>query len=316
MHEELVRMSDEKRIRSLENIRVTYPRQKKVIDEIQRCREKSKYTREPQCMLIYGNPGVGKSTIKEIYLSRENVTGIKNENNPVLVMNSPILATIKSMLSSMLNTLGDPASEKGTVQTMSNRLKKMMEKKGIELVIIDEFQRLIDCNSRRILKDVAETITLIMEETKIPFVFIGLPLAQQVFKSEEYLARRCMKQESFEAFNWNSEFLTFLKIVDKNLPLYNRSNLTDEDRAFKIHTATNGVAHYVMTLIKESAEMAIKNKCETITDHLLAAAYRENLRSIIQKKNPFGPDNDGWEPDKTKENLKEKKSSLREVLKT
>ena len=317
MKSEYEKMNDEERIRLLETIRIVYPRQTSVVEEIKQCREKSKYSREPRCMFIYGRPGVGKSTIKDLYLDQCKVDQQDeiNYKNPILSMNSPVQATVKSLLSEMLRSLGDPAFDKGTTQAMSARLEHLIKVKEIELIILDEFQRLIDIKSNKVLRDVAEKLTIIINNTKVPFVFIGLPIALEVFKSEEYFGRRCMIRKEIKAFEWGPEFIKFIEMIERELPLLDKSNLTNNETAYSIYQATNGIAHYIMTLIKEGAELAIKKKTERILPQFLACAYMNQVKNIIGRPDPFGYFNETKNPiDKEIINQGNKKYDVRDAL--
>ena len=141
----------------------------------------------------------------------------------------------------------------------------------------------------------AETLTIFMNNTRIPMVLIGLPMAKEVFNNEEYLARRFLLQKEITPFQWRTEadkqeFINFLTMIENSLPLGERSHLYGEEMAFDIHRATDGISHYVMTLIKESFELAIESGSERISAAFLAKVFDEQLRNVFKSRaNPFIP---------------------------
>jgi hypothetical protein len=72
------------------------------------------------------------------------------------------------------------------------------------------------------------------------------------------------------------------------LPFEERSNLADDEIAYRFYCATNGVIDFIMKLVRRAAELAIErgsNKLDLIT---LARAYKERLAPMDPKRqNPF-----------------------------
>ena len=52
----------------IKDLRIIHPRFKRALDLIQKCHESTKNSKDPQCMLITGVSGSGKSTIFDAYI--------------------------------------------------------------------------------------------------------------------------------------------------------------------------------------------------------------------------------------------------------
>lgn len=323
----------EERILKAEAIYVLSPDLKKVKDTIQHCHQYSRYSREPKCLLITGRPGVGKTTLAEYYMKDypriETDEGLKV---PVLYVKIEVPATPKSLVSALLSSLGDPAAEKGNIGSQTRRLRKFLKDLKTELIILDEFQHFIDRDSLKVLKTISDWLKLLIDNSKIPVVLMGMPYSRIILdtRGNEQLKRRFSLRRSIEPFGWGGtkekqkDFRSFLKLVDEKMPFNKRANLFDRTMAFRFYCATNGVISYVMDIVRMAAVSAIEQSLDKVTLELLADAYDNSLASAYpDKQNPFScefkelkvlPFAD-WLPElKNLKDLNDKENSASEVL--
>lgn len=286
--------STEERMRLVEQIYISYPRLDEIMHRIEHCHQFSKISAEPENMLIRGETGAGKTTIYKRY--EQQFQRYETENGttvPVLSATIPVPATVKSLVTKLLLNLGDPLAEKGTVVNQTVRIKRLMETCGVELIILDEFQHFIDRDSLKILKTVADWLKDLLNETRIPIVLIGMPNCDDILEANTQLKRRFSVRESLEPFGWNThqqqqDFRKFLRIVDTKLPLAKRSNLADQEMAYRFFCATNGVVANVMQIVRRAAAVAIERSLETLDLAILAETYKDRLATNNPKmKNPF-----------------------------
>src|SRR5882724_186368 len=164
-----IEQSQFERKRLVEQIYINFPRLNQVKRQIEHCHFHSKIAAEPECLLITGHQGAGKTTTCRSYARRYprevNRTGVRV---PVLATAIPVPATTKSLVSKLLTALGDPAAERGTVVIQTLRLKRLMKECGVELIILDEFQHFIDRDSNLVLNTVANWLNDLLNETNIP----------------------------------------------------------------------------------------------------------------------------------------------------
>lgn len=287
-------MSIEERIRLVEQIYISYPRLEAVIKKIEHCHSHAKHSAEPECLLITGETGAGKTTLYKRYEQRfpRRVTE-DGTTVPVLSVSIPVPATNKSLVTTLLVALGDPVAGRGTVINQTLRLKWLVKGCGVEVIILDEFQHFIDKDSRKILQNVSDWLKDLLNETGIPVVLIGMPNSEQILEANKQLKRRFASRESLVPFGWDTssgqvEFRKFLKVLDGRLPLLERSHLSDTEMAYRIYCATDGTVAYVMKLVRRATAIALEQGDERLTLEILARSYDERLAADDpERKNPF-----------------------------
>jgi len=286
------------RLALIEKVFIRYPRLKKLRAKIDFCRKFSKIAAEPECMLIIGTRGAGKSTLTEWYASEFPARELPEKTIvPILVVLVPSPATVKGLASAMLEALGDPAADKGTVSSLTLRLRKYIRGCEVELIILDEFQHFDDRQTKNVLKTISDWLKNLINETRRPIVLVGMPGCESVLenKGNEQLKRRFSAREEIAPFAWdaraqNDEFRQLLKEIDDALPLLKNSHLADEETAFLIHSATDGIIIYVMKLLRWAAKLAIETGTEQIDYSILARAYEKRVAQDFPKRpNPFNP---------------------------
>ncbi len=290
------KLTKNERLLMTENVFIKYPHLKHLHAKIDFCRQFSKRSAEPECMLITGTQGAGKTTLTEWYAGDFPVRQSPEKRiTPVLVVNVPSPAAVKGLGSAMLEALGDPAADKGAISSITLRLKGYIKDCEVELIILDEFQHFDDRQSRKVLKTISDWLKNLINETRVPIVLVGMPGCESVLENRgnEQLKRRFSTRERIANFPWDTaehitEFRQLLKGIDDALPLLRNSHLADTETAFLIHSATGGVINYVMKLLRWAALMAIESGVERIEHSLLAQAYEERLAQDFPKvPNPF-----------------------------
>lgn len=292
--DEMVAMPITQRVAIAESIYIGYPRFEEILDKISYCHEFSNITAEPECLLITGPTGAGKSTLKKLY-ERSHPRQVLPTMTKVPIVSGiiPVPATVKSLVQHLLVQLKDPLALKGTAVAQTERLKMFLSDCQVELIVLDELQHFIDRDSKRILKTVSDWLKALIEETRIPVVLLGLPEAEGVIDSNEQLSRRFANRYILQPFSFDTrehieEFRTFLHLLDMKLPLSKPSHLADFDMACRIYYASDGVVGYVMKLVRKAAYYAIKSGTEHVDLPVLAQAFERHVQSDkYQKSNPF-----------------------------
>lgn len=299
------------RMARVERLFINFPRLSRIREKIAYCHQHSKVAAEPECLLITGQTGAGKTTLCQLYARqfprRATEAGIAV---PVLATSIPVPATAKSLVTRLLVALGDPLADRGTTVNQTLRLLGLIRACGVELIILDEFQHFIDRDSNHILLTVANWLKDLLNEASIPMILTGMPYSDIILQANAQLERRFQMRERLESFSWEgaaqqTEFRIFLRYLDESLPLAERSHLSDSETAWRIYCATGGVIGYVMKLVRRAAVLAIGRSLRKLERELLAEVYDERLSAGRAGPNPFRVD-----PDRLRaEPLKEKEFS-------
>jgi DNA transposition AAA+ family ATPase len=290
-------MPTEDRMQLIKSLYIHFPRNEAALKAIHACHTHAKRSNESEGILIQGKTGAGKTTLVKLYMKDypRRYTPEKTIG-PVLYTRVPVPATCKSLVSELLTAIGDPAAEKGTQISQTLRLKRFLGACCVELLILDEFQHFQDRDSHKVLRTVSDWLKLLMDDTGVPIVLVGLPYSHTILDApgNEQLQRRFGGRIELEAFRYNTskerqDFRRFLKIIDDKLPLAERSDLADSSTALCIFEATNGVIGNVMKLIRHATRFALESNQEKLTMEILGLAYEQRLAANNPgKPNPFG----------------------------
>lgn len=276
----------------------SYPLFDLVLADIDRCHysPKIKGKDDPDCLLLVGNTGSGKTTILETYL--ESYPRRDTDDGsivPVMYTLIPPPASVKGLVTKMLEKLGDPLYEKGSTIVQTIRLHRLLNECKVELIILDEFHHFIDSDSNKVLITLCDWLKSLIVNTKIPVVLFGMPISENILKVDNWqLSRRFNYRHNLVPFPRDEAglnlFRGFLSEIEGQLPLLGKSNLADKSLSERIYYATDGTIGHVMTLIRKGATFAIENNFDRIDLGILYTIYWENLHSegkSCKKIDPF-----------------------------
>ena len=290
-------MPIEDRMQLIKSLYIHFPRNEAALRAIHACHTHAKRSNESEGILIKGETGTGKTTLVQLYMKDYPRRHTPEKTIvPVLYTRVPVPATCKSLVSRLLAAIGDPAAEKGTQISQTLRLKRFLEVCCVELFILDEFQHFQDRDSHKVLRTVSDWLKLLMDETGVPIVLVGLPYSHTILDApgNEQLQRRFGGRIELESFRYSTskerqDFRRFLNVIDDKLPLAEKSDLADPSTALCIFEATNGVIGNVMKLIRHATRFALESNQEKLTMDILGLAYEQRLAANNPgKPNPFG----------------------------
>jgi len=276
-------LSPEQRKRQVAAIRVTYPRRSSVMAQLEKAMEDSKYSADPVCLFIGGTTGAGKSTLAESFeANHPEVKGEEVDRLPVLLTSLPSGSSRKDAASKILVKLGDKRAFSGQLNDMTHRLLKYIQERQVEMVVLDEFQHLIDQDSTKVIAKTADWVKELIIESKKPFALIGMPEALKIFDVNPQLGRRFTRRMLIPPLAWSpdsdkepSELETFLGIVDERLPFAVSAGLDREKTVAWFHQHTGGVLGLVMRLVREGASLAIDRGADRLEKCDLVAALSQ-----------------------------------------
>jgi energy-coupling factor transporter ATP-binding protein EcfA2 len=292
----LARLALHERLAYVETIRIWYPRLTHLFEAIQAGHELNRYSAEPQCLMVVGPTGVGKSTLLNSYAAqypREILA--ETTRMPVLKVTVPAKATIRNFITRLLVGVGDPLADRGTVGSLELRLLGLLRDSGVEVLMVDDLQHFVDRDSERVLHDVSNWLKNLVKETHIACVIAGLPEAEQVLSANPQLGRLFGDPHILHPFVWEpeqpqtiQEFRTFLQTLEGLLPLPEASHLAGMETAWRCFVASDGCMAYLMNLIRRATQAAVQRDQPRLNLALLAEAFDHRLAGTRRGiPNPF-----------------------------
>jgi Bacterial TniB protein len=285
-------MNQAEKLREFNKLYIAYPRFSALLKEIERIHMESKYKSEPLCMMITADTGAGKSTLidkyKNKWLPEYDEEGVCI---PVLVAEVPLPATISALLSALLNALGALNPSRGKVEDRRRRLIELLKRCQVQLIILDEFQHLIERGTPNKIANVADWIKSLINESGLPFLLVGVPSAKTLLHQSEQLARRFKIRRELCPLDYvknPDEFTKLLKFFDSKLPFDYPAGLAEPKLALPIFLASKGVFGHLSTLLQEGCELASARQSVRLEKEDLADAFDAFLSETLQlRANPF-----------------------------
>lgn len=289
------------RLKEIENIYIVYPRLQNIFNVVEDIYNLSGISSEPNCLFISGHSGVGKTCLIEHYLQNHPRKELADRTSvPVFSVEIPSQTSIKDLASTMLEALGDPNPASGTKVSMTNKLYKLLYNCHVKLIIIDEFQHLINHASDRKFDDVANWLKALINHTKIPIVLLGLPESEEILLRNSQLRRRFYYLKTIEPFNVSTvrgeaEFVKFLSIIEEKSKFNFENNFfLNKNFYLPLFFAANGTVANIMKFIKLVFRYAIINNFSLIKREYFEYIYNESTfknESIFPNfQNPFKVD--------------------------
>jgi hypothetical protein len=276
---------------------IFYPRLKELYTEIQRCQQLSRIAGEPQCMALEGRTGTGKTTLMrrftDAFPRRETSQGT---TIPVFYLETPSPATVKVMASVMLEQLGDPAAHLGTVGSLNSRLIHLLKACQVELVILDDFHHLIDTETDRVLAKVSDWLKVLIKETGIPFLVVGVDgKVERILQANAQLSRLFAARETLLPFAWQPEqqqtiqgFHIFVNTMEKSMGKPLTQAVPRTELLYRLYYATDGVVGNLMNLLRYAVMLAEERSAPTLEVAILAQAFEKRMaKHLREKQNPF-----------------------------
>ncbi|MBY0334171.1 MAG: TniB family NTP-binding protein [Acetobacteraceae bacterium] len=247
-----------------------------------------------RALLLLGPSRAGKTRIVNRFRTeRSRPVEEGGKGWKIITVEVPSNCTLKSFATDVLTVLGDPDPEYGSEPDKTRRIAELVEKMEVDLIVIDEVQRLIDADTDKVKRTVANWLTAILNKRVCPLLLVGEKTAERVFDGSMHLQGRTLGQVPVDAYDWaeetdQKEFRAFLHMVEGQLGLPEKSGLATVDTALRIYAFSEGLLGQAVTLIGQAKTIAARKGRPCISHEILAQAVDElrigRARSVM---NPF-----------------------------
>ncbi|ACH65326.1 conserved hypothetical protein [Aliivibrio fischeri MJ11] len=246
---------------------------------------------EPQCMLLLGDTGSGKSALINNYLLQQPSSNFSALSSlPVLHTRIPRRVNNEQTMYQLLTDLGQSPS--GTRRTKRSEIAlaegvvRALKRKKTELIIINEFQELIEFSSARERQNVANTLKYISEEARVSIVLVGMPYADIIAKEPQWGSRLAWKTqiEYFSLKNDMKTYVQFLKGLANRMGYAEVPSLHSKELAIPLFSICRGELRQLKNFCSDAMLESFKQNKNTLTHYVLSATFKYKYPT---KKNPF-----------------------------
>lgn len=298
---------------------------KKIFNDFDELRQNRKFQIDQQCMLLTGDTGSGKSHIINHYKKRVQANqNYSRTSIPVLVSRiskgKGLEATLIQVLSD-LDLFGSKQRKKrGEKPDLTKNLIEALVKAGVELLIINEFQELIEFKSRQERQYIANELKLISEEAQVPIVLVGMPWAELIAEEPQW-SSRLVRKRNLDYFSLKKDrkyFRRYLMGLAQHMPFETLPLFEDRYTITSLFSACRGQNRALKHLLSEALKLALNFNEELQNKHLSLAFDKLELlgkeaQKQIKKKAAKGKDKEVIIDNPFTQNLKD--IDISEVIK-
>ena len=285
-----------KHIAQVQNTIVQYPSVTKLLMKFRQAVLYRESTGNPRSCLVYGRPGVGKTTLRKcIEKEFPPIEEVDRILYPVLTVTIPSRPTIKNVAEEILARLGDECFAKGSSTAKTNRIITYVKEMGVQAFIFDEMQHFVDGGNKNTPREAADWLKVLIDESRASAILLGTEPVKELLHVNTQLRRRFstvveLKPLSISTSNDANQFAGIIRQIDMMLRLPNRIDYDDSKLIGAIHFATNGIMDYVVKLLTQAYELATSNGDTKITRGVLEEAFTESIWvDGVGTLNPFNP---------------------------
>lgn len=203
----------------------------------------------------------------------------------------PAKGDVPAVAAEVLGTLGDPDPGHGSQYQKTTRVADAVRRQAIDILILDEIQRLVD-EKGKLRSLAAAWITGLLNKRICPILFIGEPSGALVFE-KQYLSGRTQGEIPVAPYDWfdnadRKEWRRVMATLSAALQMPEDSGLQETDTSLRLHSFSDGLLGEVARLLTSARTDAARRGLPKLTHEVLANAV-ERLRIGQQRRmpNPF-----------------------------
>lgn len=281
------------KIAHVESIFIPYSNINKVKNKLNEVLELSEFLAEPECVLLTGDSGSGKTSFIKQFLSNHPVIQESEVDiRTVIYVEIPSQASIKDLCIVILKAFGDPIdNSKLTKLILSEKVVKFTTLSKTKLLILDEFQHLTERSTITKVDNLANWIKNFINTTKISVLIVGMPESEYILSENAQLSRRFYTRYKLEFFSLSTQrdvhiYYVFLEDLSTRLDFENSNIIIEKFFAISMYYVANKNLALFMRIIRFACRIAIlKNMNNLKFEHFLHALYElrhyQNVEDFI-----------------------------------
>ena len=247
-------------------------------------------------VLLLGPSRSGKTSMAWEWSRRKaDAAGAKGETFKMAYVEIPAKGDVPAVAAEVLGTLGDPDPGHGSQYQKTTRVAEAVQRQGIDILILDEIQRLVD-EKGKLRSLAAAWITGLLNKRVCPILFIGEPSGALVFE-KQYLSGRTQGQITVSPYDWfdradRTEWRRVMATLSAALQMPEASDLQETETSLRLHSFSDGLLGEVARLLTSARTDATRRGLPKLTYEVLADSV-DRLRIGGRKElpNPFRVDN-------------------------
>ncbi len=214
---------------------------------------------------------------------------------PVMYVTTPVRPTKKTLAEALLEVLDARAYGRQSADQATARLRLLLRSAQTRVIILDEFQHVVERHAARGAYEVADWLKTLSDELGLTLILLGLPAAQAILDGNPQLRERANVPHVFYPYNWNysadrTEFRRCLLTLGRLLQEqgWECSDWSDLQWARRFYASS--VGRYGMLVKLLDCAMALTSSSRQISLEILQQAHDISIATGVLSQNPFGPE--------------------------
>lgn len=237
-----------------------------IFNDFDELRQNRKLQSDQQCMLLTGDAGAGKNHLINHYKKKVLATQSYSRTTiPILISRisrgKGMDATLIQMLADLELFGSSQRKKRGYETDLSKKLVESLKKSQVELLIINEFQELIEFKTRKERQDIANGLKYISEEAQVPIVLVGMPWAEIIAEEPQWSSRLARRRnlDYFSLKKNKNYFIRYMKGLAKRMPFDEIPHLEEKNILAAIFSVCRGENRSLKLLMSESLKLALQS---------------------------------------------------------